>query len=90
MEGDLVGRRLGKYEIRAEIGRGGMGTVYLAFDPLLQRRVAIKVLAPHLAWQPGLIERFQREARAAATTSACCRRTPARVTRRCAAGGSTR
>ena len=66
MDGDLVGRRLGKYEIRAEVGRGGMGTVYLAHDPFLQRRVAIKVLAPHLVGQPGLIERFLREARAAA------------------------
>jgi branched-chain amino acid transport system substrate-binding protein len=66
MSGDLVGRQLGKYEIRAEVGRGGMGTVYLAHDPFLQRRVAVKVLAPHLVWQPGLIERFLREARAAA------------------------
>lgn len=66
MNGDLVGRRLGKYEIRAEVGRGGMGTVYLAHDPLLQRRVALKVLAPHLAGEPDLIERFLREARAAA------------------------
>lgn len=66
MNGDLVGRRLGKYEIRAEVGRGGMGTVYLAHDPLLQRRVAVKVLAPHLAGEPALIERFGREARAAA------------------------
>lgn len=66
MNGDLVGRRLGKYEIRAEVGRGGMGTVYLAHDPLLQRRVAVKVLAPHVAGEPDLIERFGREARAAA------------------------
>jgi branched-chain amino acid transport system substrate-binding protein len=66
MVADLVGRRLGKYEIQAEIGRGGMGTVYLAHDPLLQRRVAVKVLAPYLVGQPVLIERFLREARAAA------------------------
>jgi len=64
--GDLVGRRLGKYEIQAEIGRGGMGTVYLAYDPLLDRRVAVKVLAPHLVWEEGFVERFLREARAAA------------------------
>jgi branched-chain amino acid transport system substrate-binding protein len=63
---DLVGRRLGKYEIQAEIGRGGMGTVYLAYDPLLDRRVAVKVLAPHLVWEEGFVERFLREARAAA------------------------
>jgi predicted Ser/Thr protein kinase len=61
-----VGSRLGKYDIRAEIGKGGMGVVYLGYDPLLDRKVAIKVLAPHLVWEPGFIERFLREARAAA------------------------
>ena len=66
MSGELVGGRLGKYEIRAEIGRGGMGTVYLGYDPLLDRQVAIKVLAPHLVWEQGFVERFLREARAAA------------------------
>jgi branched-chain amino acid transport system substrate-binding protein len=66
MSDELVGSQLGKYEIRAEIGRGGMGTVYLGYDPLLDRRVAIKVLAPHLVWEQGFVERFLREARAAA------------------------
>jgi predicted Ser/Thr protein kinase len=61
-----VGSRLGKYEIRTEIGKGGMGVVYLGYDPVLDRKVAIKVLAPHLVWEPGFIERFLREARAAA------------------------
>jgi hypothetical protein len=61
-----VGSRLGKYDIRAEIGKGGMGVVHLGYDPLLDRKVAIKVLAPHLVWEPGFIERFLREARAAA------------------------
>jgi serine/threonine protein kinase len=63
---DLVGRRLGKCEIQAEIGRGGMGTVYLAYNPLLDRREAVKVLTPHLVWKEGFVERFLREARAAA------------------------
>jgi serine/threonine protein kinase/ABC-type branched-subunit amino acid transport system substrate-binding protein len=63
---ELVGKRLGKYQIQAELGRGGMGTVYLALDPLLDRQVAIKVLAPHLVWEEGFVERFLREARAAA------------------------
>ncbi|HFD38551.1 MAG TPA: serine/threonine protein kinase [Anaerolineae bacterium] len=63
---NLVGSRLGKYEIRAEIGRGGMGTVYLGYDPLLDRKVAVKVLAPHLAWESDFVERFLREARSAA------------------------
>ena len=62
----LVGSQLGKYEIRAEIGRGGMGTVYLGYDPLLDRDVAVKVLAPHLVWEKEFVGRFQREARAAA------------------------
>lgn len=62
----LVGRQLGKYEIQAEIGRGGMGLVYRGYDHLLDRQVAIKVLAPHLVWEPGFVERFLREARSAA------------------------
>jgi Tol biopolymer transport system component len=62
----LVGSRLGKYEIKAEIGRGGMGSVYLGYDPLLDRQVAVKVLAPHLVWDHEFVERFLREARAAA------------------------
>jgi hypothetical protein len=66
MASNLVGRQLGKYQIQAEIGRGGMGIVYQAHDPLLDRKVAIKVLAPHLVWEAGFVERFLREARAAA------------------------
>jgi serine/threonine protein kinase len=62
----LIGCRLGKYEIRAEIGKGGMGTVYLGYDPQLDRQVAVKVLAPHLVWEQDFVERFVREARAAA------------------------
>ncbi len=59
-------KRLGKYEVQAEIGRGGMGVVYRGYDSLLDRPVAIKVLAPHLVWEPGFVERFLREARTAA------------------------
>ena len=66
MNGDLVGGRLGRYEIRAEVGRGSMGTVYLAHDPLAGRRVAVKVLAPHLAEEPQLVEGFLHGARTAA------------------------
>ncbi len=61
----LVGSKLGKYQIESEIGRGGMGTVYKALDPVLDRYVAIKVLAPHLVWERDFVERFLREARAA-------------------------
>ena len=63
--GNLVGTRLGKYELRAEIGRGGMGTVYKGYDPMLDSWVAVKVLAPHLVWEQKFVERFIREARAA-------------------------
>ena len=62
----LIGTQLGKYEIQAELGKGGMGIVYLGYDPLLDRQVAIKVLAPHLVWEEGFVARFLREARAAA------------------------
>jgi len=43
-----------------------MGAVYKAYDPFLDRTVAIKLLAPHLVWEKDFIERFMREARAAA------------------------
>jgi serine/threonine-protein kinase len=66
MAKSLAGSRLGKYEIQAEIGKGGMGVVYLGHDPLLDRKVAIKVLAPHLVWEEDFVERFLREARTAA------------------------
>lgn len=66
MESNLGGTQLGKYEIQAEIGRGGMGIVYKGYDPTLDRYVAVKVLAPHLVWEKEFVERFLREARAAA------------------------
>jgi hypothetical protein len=62
---DSIGR-LGTYEVKGVIGRGGMGVVLKAFDPALHRNVAIKVLAPHLAGNGAARRRFLREARAAA------------------------
>ncbi len=59
--------RLGKYELLEEVGRGGMGVVYRAFDHSLQRMVAVKVLRDKLLNHPLLISRFQREAKAAAS-----------------------
>lgn len=61
--------RLGSYEILEEIGRGGMGVVFRAHDPKLQRIVAVKALAPELARLPSARQRFLREARAAAAIS---------------------
>lgn len=59
-------RQLGKYRIIEEIGRGGFAAVYRAVDTELDRQVALKVLAPHLLWDPTFIERFRREAKAMA------------------------
>ncbi len=63
---DLTGTKLGKYALRAEIGQGGMGTVYHGYDPGLGRSVAVKVLASHLVRQAEFVERFMREAQAVA------------------------
>jgi hypothetical protein len=57
------------YTIEGEVGRGGMGVVYRARDERLQRRVAIKVLPPELAFQNDIRERFTREAQTAARLS---------------------
>jgi len=61
-----AGTRVGAYTIVRELGRGGMGRVYLASDGTLGRQVALKALAPHLVSDPRQRERLRREARAAA------------------------
>ncbi len=61
------GSRLGPYEILAPLGAGGMGEVYSARDTRLDRTVAVKVLPEHLSKDPGLRQRFEREARAASS-----------------------
>jgi serine/threonine protein kinase len=66
---DLIGKTLGKYQIVEEIGRGGMGAMYKGYDPTLNRTVAVKVLAPHLAWEPHFVNRVLREARMVARLS---------------------
>lgn len=63
------GVKLGQYEIRELIGRGGMGTVYKAHQPLLERFVAIKTLPTNLANDPEFVKRFNREAKALAGLS---------------------
>jgi tRNA A-37 threonylcarbamoyl transferase component Bud32 len=57
---------LGRYTIRAELGRGGFATVYRAFDSSLEREVALKVLHPQLLTDRAFAQRFRREARALA------------------------
>ena len=63
---DPIGKTLDeKYRIERELGRGGMGTVYLATHLGTERPVAIKVIAPQFMRRPEFVERFRREARAA-------------------------
>src|SRR2546422_10330194 len=61
-----AGTRLGRYETRSKIGAGGMGEVYLAQDTKLDRQVALKILPADLASHRDRMERFIREAKAAA------------------------
>src|SRR5215471_21079369 len=58
-----VGTHLGPYQIRTRLGAGGMGEVYLAFDPRLERLVALKVLPPELASDRRRMHRFVQEAK---------------------------
>ena len=64
--GQLVDNR---YQVTSLLARGGMATVYVATDLRLDRVVALKVMHPHLASDPGFVARFQREARSAARLS---------------------
>jgi len=62
-----LGRALGpKYEVKRLVGSGGFAEVYEVWDKDLERRLAVKVLRADVAWTHGMIERFQRETRAAA------------------------
>jgi len=63
---DLKGKKLGQYQIIEELGRGGMAVVYKAYQPSLNRYVAIKVLPPQFAFDEEFVQRFLREARSAA------------------------
>src|SRR5436309_7996013 len=62
----ITGGKLGRYEIRSKLGEGGMGEVYLAQDTKLDRKVALKTLPAEVAADRDRMERFIREAKAAA------------------------
>src|SRR5687768_4275693 len=59
---NLVGKTLGKYRVVSRLGRGGMAEVYKAYQPGLDRYVAIKVMHEHLSADEALVKRFRREA----------------------------
>ncbi len=60
------GRKIGQYEVRGTLGVGGMASVYRAYQPSLDREVAIKLMAEQYARDPTFVERFRREARSVA------------------------
>jgi serine/threonine protein kinase len=62
-----LARALGpKYQVRGLLGRGGFAEVYEVWDQDLERRLAVKVLRPDVAWTPGMLDRFRSETRAVA------------------------
>lgn len=63
----MIGKRLAHYEILDKIGQGGMGEIWEARDPKLDRVVAIKVIPKHLSADPDARHRFIHEARAASS-----------------------
>jgi len=66
---DLIGQRLGQYQVVSLLGKGGMAAVYRARQISIERDVAIKVISPELAATENFVRRFQREAQTIASLS---------------------
>src|SRR5437868_4220208 len=67
MARELTGTTLGKYQVMERLGRGGMADVYRAYQPGMDRYVAVKIMHGHLAEDATFITRFQREAQSVGT-----------------------
>jgi serine/threonine protein kinase len=65
--GNLIGKILGPYTLEAVLGKGGMATVYRAYQTSVKRYVAVKVMAREISEDPAFIERFEREAQIVAS-----------------------
>jgi len=63
---DLIGKTIGQYQIVEQIGLGGMATIFKAYQPSIDRYVALKILPRHLANDPNFVKRFQHEAKSIA------------------------
>src|ERR1051326_7057114 len=59
---DVVGKTIKGYELQQELGEGGFGAVYRAYQPAVKREVAIKIILPEFANKPDFIRRFETEA----------------------------
>jgi serine/threonine protein kinase len=66
---NLEGQTFAGYEVLALLGRGGMGAVYKARQPLFNRFIALKIMSAELATDPDFVARFKREAAAARSCS---------------------
>ena len=67
---DLTGELIdGRYQLLRQMAAGGMATIYEAVDTRLDRKVAVKIMHPHLAQDEQFVERFIREAKASAALS---------------------
>ena len=60
---DLTGKQLGQYRVVEPLGEGGMAAVYKAYQPVMDRYVALKILPRHFASDPEFVGRFDQEAK---------------------------